>query len=137
MTLFDLWNSTPQAFSQFTIEQIVKIAGDGNLRDSSPCSQEVRDYLAQLSESARIRAYIEQCLTSSFPRSGMVLQDLINELGRRLDYTVTNGRYQGVPNRIGFGGTWRSPEGHAIIVEVKTTDTSGSHLLQLQAIETS
>lgn len=52
----------------------------------------------------------------------MVLQDLVNELGRRLDYKVTNGRYQGTVNAIGYDGIWQSPEGHAIIVEVKTTD---------------
>jgi hypothetical protein len=51
----------------------------------------------------------------------MVLQDLVNELGRRLDYVVTNGRYQGTSNSIGFDGIWKS-EGHTIVVEVKTTD---------------
>lgn len=52
----------------------------------------------------------------------MVLQDLVNELGRRLDYKVTNGRYQGTVNSIGFDGIWLSPEGHTIVLEVKTTD---------------
>ena len=52
----------------------------------------------------------------------MVLQDLVNELGRRLEYTVTNGRYQGTANAIGFDGLWLSPEGHSVVVEVKTTD---------------
>jgi hypothetical protein len=52
----------------------------------------------------------------------MVLQDLINELGRRLDYNVTNGRYQGTVNAVGYDGIWVAPEGHTIIAEVKTTD---------------
>jgi len=52
-----------------------------------------------------------------------VLQDLVNELGRRLDYKVTNGRYQGTSTQIGFDGIWTSPEGHTIVAEVKTTDT--------------
>ncbi len=52
----------------------------------------------------------------------MVLQDLVNEIGRRLEYQVTNGRYQGVPNAIGFDGLWRSPEGNDLVIEVKTTD---------------
>jgi hypothetical protein len=47
---------------------------------------------------------------------------LINELGRRLEYQVENGRYQGISGAVGFDGLWHSPEGHAIIVEVKTTD---------------
>ena len=46
----------------------------------------------------------------------------MNELGRRLDYKVTNGRYQGITNSIGFDGIWISPEGQTLIVEVKTTD---------------
>jgi hypothetical protein len=52
----------------------------------------------------------------------MVLQDIVNELGRRLDYVVINGRYQGTSNAVGNDGLWRSPEGHDILVEVKTTD---------------
>jgi hypothetical protein len=46
----------------------------------------------------------------------------MNELGRRLDYKVTNGRYQGTTNSIGFEWIWLSPEGQTLIVEVKTTD---------------
>jgi hypothetical protein len=39
-----------------------------------------------------------------------------------LDYQVTNGRYQGTSNQIGFDGIWMSQDDQAIIVEVKTTD---------------
>ena len=52
----------------------------------------------------------------------MVLQDLVNEMGRRLDFKVTNGRYQGTTGEIGFDGLWKGPEGNDLIVEVKTTD---------------
>jgi hypothetical protein len=72
--------------------------------------------------SAKLATYIEHCLESGFQKSGYVFQDLVNELGRRLDYKVTNGRYQGTVNEIGYDGIWASPEGHTIIVEVKTTD---------------
>src|SRR5207253_1833076 len=58
----------------------------------------------------------------NFTKSGMVLQDLVNELGRRLDYSVRNGRYQGTTKEIGYDGIWVSPEKHAIVAEVKTTD---------------
>ncbi len=43
-------------------------------------------------------------------------------MGRRLDFKVTNGRYQGTATEVGFDGLWRSPEGNDLIVEVKTTD---------------
>jgi hypothetical protein len=122
MALIELWESSPQTVAQFTIEQIVKISGDGNILDDSTCSQELKEYLAKLPDSEKIRAYVEQCLSFSFHRSGMALQDLVNELGRRLEYTVINGRYGGTPNKIGFDGIWKSPEGHTIVVEVKTSD---------------
>jgi hypothetical protein len=81
-------------------------AGDGALKDDSPCCQELRDH----------------CLSSAFNKSGTVLQDLINEFGRRFDYKVTNGRYQGTSKQIGFDGIWVSTEGQTVVAEVKTTD---------------
>jgi hypothetical protein len=122
MPLLALWSSNPNAIGQFTVEQIVAAAGSGDLRDNSDCAQELREYLSQVT-SQKLEEYIDRCLASHFTKSGSVLQDLINELGRRLDYTVTNGRYQGTVNSIGYDGIWISPEGYTIIVEVKTTDT--------------
>ena len=121
MPLMALYNSSRVSVEQFTIEQVVATAGDGILRDGSPCSSELRDYLSQV-DSRKLSQYVEHCLGSSFAKGGMVLQDLVNELGRRLDYEVTNGRYQGTSNTIGFDGIWKSPEGRAIVAEVKTTD---------------
>lgn len=121
MPLLSFFGSNPEAVAELTIEQIVANAGDGVLKDQSACSEELRAYLGQI-PTATIGRYIDHCLESSFPKNGMVLQDLINELGRRLDYEVTNGRYQGVTNAIGFDGLWASPESHSLVVEVKTTD---------------
>ena len=121
MPLLALWSSNPNAIGQFTAEQIVAAAGSGDLRDNSDCAQELREYLSQVT-SQKLQEYTDRCLASHFTKSGSVLQDLINELGRRLDYTVTNGRYQGTVNSIGYDGIWVSPEGYTIIVEVKTTD---------------
>jgi hypothetical protein len=120
MPLLALWTSNPAAIGESTIEQIVAIAGDEVLKDGSICSKELREYLAQI-PSQKISQYVEHCLSAGFTKSGMVLQDLINELGRRLDYDVLNGRYQGAVNTIGFDGIWRS-DSYTIIAEVKTTD---------------
>jgi hypothetical protein len=79
------------------------------------------EYLSEVS-SEKLGEYIRQCLAGKFERSGLVLQDLVNELGRRLDYAVENGRYQGIPSASGHDGLWRGPEGQVLIVEVKTTD---------------
>lgn len=104
-----------------TIEQVVSAAGDGNLRDGSVCSDELRTYLSEVPSSA-LAKYVDYCLSNVFKVGGIVLQDLVNEVGRRLDYEVKNGRYQGTPSQIGFDGLWKSPEGNHLVVEVKTTD---------------
>jgi hypothetical protein len=121
MPLMALYKSSQAEVEQFTIEQAVATAGDRVLRDGSNCSSELRDYLSQV-DSRKLSTYIDHCLGASFAKGGMVLQDLVNELGRRLDYKVTNGRYQGTSNTIGYDGIWTSPEGHTVIAEVKTTD---------------
>jgi hypothetical protein len=121
MPLLSLWSSNPAAVAQLNIEQIVATAGDGKLRDDSVCAAELREYLAQVSRD-RLAEYAEHCFTNAFQKSGLVLQDIVNELGRRLDYKVENGRYQGVVGGIGFDGIWRGPDNSDIVVEVKTTD---------------
>lgn len=121
MALLKFWKSDPITVDTLSIEQIVSNAGDGVLRDGSDCSSELRAYLAEV-KSTKLADYAEHCLNRAFPRSGLVLQDLVNELARRLGFDVRNGRYQGIKNAIGYDGIWRAPEGHAIVCEVKTTD---------------
>ena len=121
MPLIALWESNSTVVDQFSIEQVVATAGNGELKDGSLCSTELRSFLAQV-PTPKLSGYVERCLSYGFSKSGMVLQDLINELGRRLDFSVENGRYQGTTNAVGFDGVWASPEGRSIVIEVKTTD---------------
>jgi hypothetical protein len=121
MALLDIWHSAPATLEKLHIEQIVATAGDGSLGDDNECSRELRSYLADAPLESLSR-YAERCLEASFSHSGRVLQDLVNEVGRRLDFDVRNGRYAGARGKVGFDGIWLSPEGHALIVEVKTTD---------------
>jgi hypothetical protein len=121
MPLLAFWESNPDEIGKSSVEQIVAMAGDGNLKDNSSCSDELRKYFAE-ADSPKLATYVAHCLESGFTKSGLVFQDLLNELCRRLDYKVINGRYQGTVNEIGFDGIWVSPEGHTIITEVKTTD---------------
>ena len=72
--------------------------------------------------SDRLFAYARHCLEFPFNKSGLVLQDIVNELGRRLDLEVENGLYQGKRTAVGFDGIWRSTGEPDVIVEVKTTD---------------
>jgi hypothetical protein len=132
--LIALWRSTPDAVSQFNIEQVVATSGDGSLRDGSLCSDELREYLRSVS-SDKLFEYIDGCLIRAFNKSGAVLQDIVNELGRRLDYEVENGLYQGRPSAIGFDGIWTAPGGHALVVEIKTTDAYRLTLMSSQGTE--
>jgi hypothetical protein len=121
MPLLSFWKSSSEAVLQLTIEQVVTNAGDGNLLDGSDASKELRQFL-RLVPSDRLFMYARYCLERSFNRSGRILQDIVNELGRRLEFEVEDGPYQGKPSGIGFDGIWRSAGQRQVIIEVKTTD---------------
>jgi hypothetical protein len=121
MSLIELAKSSPGSFDKYRAEQIVAFAGAGKLRDGSECSNQLRGYLETVS-AERLGSYAQECLDDPFTDSGLVLQDVVNELGRRLEFEVQNGRYKGVSGGIGFDGIWHVPNGPSIIVEVKTTD---------------
>lgn len=122
MSLIELSKSSPESFESYLARQIVAFAGDGHLKDGSDCSNQLQSYLKTAS-SERLQRYSLECLENSFTDSGFVLQDVVNELGRRLEFEVQNGRYRGTSSAVGFDGIWRVPNGPTIVVEVKTTDT--------------
>ena len=121
MPLLDLMRDSSATVEKFTIEQAVAMAGDGDVRDDSDCSHELREYLSRIS-SDKLFDHVDHCLSSSFNCSGHVLQDVVNELGRRLGYNVECGLYRGKTNAINFDGVWEEPSGPQIVVEVKTSD---------------
>ncbi len=121
MALVDLWVGSREQLEDKHIQQIIAFAGSGKLRDGEVASSELRQFLASVPSEFLVR-YVNECLTGRFEGSGLALQDLINEIGRRLDFTVTFGRYRGTPGQIGFDGLWRSADDHTIIIEAKTTD---------------
>jgi hypothetical protein len=122
VALIDLWRDSRDQISDKHVQQIVAFAGDGRLADGSSSSIEFRNFLGQI-PSVILMRYVSECLASSFGGSGLVLQDTVNEIGSRLGFRVTHGRYRGVVGQLGFDGLWESVDGHFIVVEVKTTDT--------------
>ena len=121
MPLLDLMRDSPAAVDRFTIEQAVAMAGNGDVRDDSDCCRELREYLSRIA-SDKLFEHVDHCLSSSFNHSGLILQDVVNELGRRLGYNVECGLYRGKTNAINFDGVWKEPSGPQIVVEVKTSD---------------
>jgi len=122
MSLTELWRNAPTQFEDKHLQQIIAFTGDGKLRDHAPTANEFRTFLAQI-PSELLERYIVECLNDNFPDSGLALQDLVNQLGHRLGFRVENGLYRGRRNAIGFDGLWHFPNGHGVVVEIKTTDT--------------
>lgn len=120
-SITELWTKSKETFDTKTIAQILSFAGDGKLRDNNQTSNEFRELLEQV-PSRLLRQFADNCLAESFTDSGLALQDIINQLGVRLGFTVQHGLYRGKQNDIGFDGIWTSKEGHSLVVEVKTTD---------------
>jgi len=121
LSILTIWKASPELLHEKSLKQIIAIAGDGKLLDGSTTSQEFRALVAEVS-SAQLARYANECLAESFPDSGLALQDIINEVGRRLGFAVTYGRYRGKTGQIGNDGLWELPNKHKVIVEVKTTD---------------
>lgn len=121
MALIEIFRSNPEQIYKLAVDQIVSICGNGQLLDDADCSVELRGFFREAT-SEKLFEYVGTCLDKSFAKSGQVLQDLVNELGRRLDYDVENGRYQGSSSRVGFDGIWRPAKGRSLVVEVKTSD---------------
>lgn len=121
MALLAFWKSNPNEVLQLHVRQIISNAGDGQIRDGSDSSAEIRSFL-QMVPASNIIQYVEECLDEKIPEGGLFLQDLVNEIGRRLDFEVEPGLYRGRRGQSGHDGIWRSDDGPPIIIEVKTTD---------------
>src|SRR5262249_3665495 len=107
MALVDLWNADRQQITSKRVEQLIAFAGEGKLRDGNSTAGEFRALLKVVS-SELIGTWLDECLTSRFTDFGFVLQDTVNEVGRRLGFEVTDGVYRGHSNE-GFDGLWRIP----------------------------
>ena len=120
-TLVEIWLNDKGVFDSKRIDQILGFAGDGLLRDSNDTAKQLREFFASV-PSDNLAKYIDDCINQSFPQSGLVLQDLVNELGKRLGFAVKSGFYRGGANIIGYDGIWTTKDGFSFVIEVKTTD---------------
>jgi hypothetical protein len=128
--LLELLHNSRDSVLKMDIDAIVRVAGR-KLVDGGDSSIDFRSFLSEVDEE-KLAEYATYCLENSFPDSGQVLQDIINEIGRRLGYIVENGRYHGVRNDIGFDGIWSNENGK-LVIEVKTTD---AYTIKLDTIAT-
>jgi hypothetical protein len=122
MALINLWKKDRSQLIEKHINQVITFAGEGKLTDDSKASTEFREYLRNI-PSSLIAQYADQCLKEPFPDSGLALQDVVNEIGRRIGFKIVHGRYRGTSSHLGYDGIWTDESGDSIVVEVKTTDT--------------
>jgi hypothetical protein len=94
MPLLNFWKNAREDVLKMAIEQLVASAGDGDLLDGSTCSAELGQFL-KVAPLERLFDYAHDCLEKSFSNGGFVLQDIVNEFGRRLVFEVENGLYRG------------------------------------------
>jgi len=121
MRLLDLWQSDPSIENK-RLEQIIAFAGDGRFVEDNDTSREFREYLGRVGPE-KLKSYCAECLLGDkFAAAAFALQDVINEIGRRLGFSVRPGRYRGVSGEIGYDGLWTLQSGHVLVVEVKTSD---------------
>ncbi len=86
--------------------------------------EQFRRYLRQrLSELADLRAYVRDCRRTWDEQHVRALQDLVVHLGRFLDFEVAFAPYQWLPGKLGFAGTWTTPSGLHIVLEMKTEES--------------
>ena len=121
MTIVKVWENNRVDLESKTIAQLMALCGSGRLYDDTEASKEFRQFIREV-PTEFLKKYVQECLTESFTDSGLVLQDLVNEIGHRLGFNVIFGRYKGKKGQPGFDGIWGFPD-NSIIVEVKTTDT--------------
>lgn len=122
MPLIEFWKANPATVLGMSLPTILRMAidPDPSLKDGSQGSKAFRQFLSEI-ESSKLASYATFCLENAFPDSGQVLQDVVNEIGKRLGFGVEHGRYRGVRNDIGYDGVWTA-KGSSLVIEVKTTD---------------
>jgi hypothetical protein len=107
-----------KTLGQKKLLQIISFLGDGKLRNQD---ESFRLFLRGISNDFLVK-YAQECLEKAFPDSGLALQDIVNEIGSRIGFSVTSGLYRGNNVEIGFDGIWEQTDTWSLVVEVKTTD---------------
>src|SRR5438874_994777 len=93
MALIDLWNNDRQQILDKRIDQLISFAGEGKLRDGNSTSREFRDLLSIVPSNV-LGQWIMECLSDRHTDFGLVLQDIVNEIGHRLKFAVVFGTYR-------------------------------------------
>ncbi len=107
---------------ELTLDRIVGLAGDWT--DGSRASEQFREIIEdEQTTTEEIEAYLQEAIDGSEQYHNKALQDLVNNIGRRLGFEVEYGVYQGRSDTIGYDGHWISTatdDDTHLVVETKT-----------------
>lgn len=94
MALVDIWTDSPAQLKDKHVQQIIAFAGSGRLLDGSEAATEFRQFLSHV-PSGLLSRYADESLTGEIDGGGFALQEVINQVGRRLGFRVSeeNTRY--------------------------------------------
>ncbi len=110
---------------ELTLDRIVSLAGDWT--DNSRASTQFREIIEdEQTTTDEIDAYLTEAIDGSDRYHNRALQDLVNNIGRRLGFQVEYGVYKGRNDTIGYDGHWTSTatdQATHLVVETKTTTT--------------
>jgi hypothetical protein len=120
MLLLELLRTCPDELLSKRLSQIITFAGTGKLVDAGNTSAQLREVLSHVPLEVLSR-WGQEAVQGGFEGSGFALQDVVNEIGRRLGFTVRPGSYRGGRDEP-YDGLWESGEGHCMVVETKTSD---------------
>jgi len=103
------------------IDEILNLVGRlDDLPGEQTGREKFRRYLLEnVTDPGQLKRYIDQCLARSEERYVRALQDLVNHMGRLLEFDVTFGPYEWLPGQIAFNGRWESTWGPNIIIEIR------------------
>jgi hypothetical protein len=109
---------------ELTLDRLVNLAGDWN--DGSRASEQFRDIIEdEQTTTEEIEAYLLEAMEGTEQYHNRALQDLVNNIGRRLGFEVEYGVYQGRSDTIGYDGHWTSTatedDTHLVVETKKTT----------------
>ena len=124
--LLENYKTHKETVLKWKLIQCIHACGDGVLKDNSKCSDEFRQFL-NIIDFSHLKKLATECVNSKDKDlkdiKGFILQDIVNELGKRLDYKVETGLYRGIRGSIGHDGLWTCEDrkNDDIIAEVKTS----------------
>ena len=103
------------------IDEVLTLVGRlDDLPGEQTGREKFRHYLQEnVTDPGLLKRYVDQCLARSEERYVRALQDLVNHMGRLLEFEVTFGPYEWLPGQIAFNGRWESTWGPNIIIEIR------------------